>query len=741
MEKLSPKIAFALAVIFLVQVLLFVSFMNREVSWSYLLHGDPTWYTYFNYRVFDALIHHEWSVIREQIATSPWGSLLFLEAAIPQFLFGASRTSAVSVNLVFYLAAEFATFWFFFRLLRSVRAGFLGLCFLLAMGTPFRTVGIGLNISDFHFDFILFSFLLILYYLVAWSNSFLRLGPSLILAGVAAFIVANRLVSVFLFVGIFGAFGAMLLFLYLKPFWFPREITRVRLKNFFFTTGVFLGISAIPIYLARGAFFGHYFRFVFDPEFKEARKGLYEMGASTKWLEAQAIIERIVKYDFGIYFGVALLSWILVVAGTRTWQGFFSDYAGPQTSDEDFEKWNLHRLAATRSDWTLFLIFLWLAAGVSYLEQLVFPVKSDHLTRMTSAPLLIFFTIMASVGLMRLLANSRMMWRGLGIAALGITAGCAILTQISFYTGPGRSNDLRQGHLELERLYGDLSRIIHRKGLKEVAFSVDVIKNYELGALMSYFSYEYETNGVLLYPAPKLGGVIDEPITIFKAQHLLDASDFILWMDDPYPKDSFWPFSKSVATFHPELTTYTKEHFCFVGNYRIFGDNKKLFVNPSTRAWAASASASTTPQYGPEGLLSSSGTIWHAPWDGKTPQWVEFASPDPVRLEGLSLMAQDKAPDRAPRDFVLQANLDGHSWVDLLTVRGADFSQNQTLEWTVRSDREYRVFRLWVTANNGNSGLMTIQGLKVNHSQKCTDLVVRSHDAASVGDASPKLRL
>lgn len=720
MKKLNSKIAFMLAVIFLAQVLLFVSFMNREVSWSYLLHGDPTWYMYFNYRVFDALIHHQWSVIGEQISTSPWGSLLFLEAAIPQFLFGASRTSAVSVNLAFYLAAQLATFWFFFRLLRSVQAGFLGLFFLLAMGTPFRTVGIGLNISDFHFDFILFSFLLILYYLVAWSNSFLRLGPSLILAGVAAFIVANRLVSVFIFLGIFGAFGAMLLFLYLKPFWFPREITKVRLKNFFFAAGVFLGISAIPICLARKAVFGHYFRFVFDSEFKEARKGLYQLGGTTVWQGAQAIIERIVKYDFGIYFGVVLLGWILIVAGMRVWQGFFFDCARPQTSDEDFEKWDLHRLAATRSDWILFLIFLWLAAGVSYFEQLVFPAKSEHLTRMTAAPLLILLTIMASVGLMRLLANSRRLWRGLGIAALGITAGVALLTQIAFYAGPGRSNDLRQGHFELERLYGDLSRMIHRKGLKEVAFSVDFIKNYELGALMSYFIYEYETNGVLLHPVPKFGSVIDEPITMVKAQHLLDASDFILWMDDPYPKDSFWPFNKSVATFHPELTTYTKKHFCFVGNYRIFGDNKKLFANPSKRAWGTSASASTAPQYGPEGLLGSSGKIWHAPWDGKTPQWVEFASLDPVRLERLSLMAQNKALDRAPRDFVLQANLDGHNWVDLLTVRGADFSQNETLEWTVHSDREYRVFRLWITANNGNSGLMTIQSLQVNLSQKCT---------------------
>ena len=93
----------ALAVL---QILLFREFMAREVAWDYLLHGDPTWYTYFCYKVFHALNQREWALLWEQAVTSPWGVLLFLQSAIPQFLFGPSRASLVSVNLFYYLTAH-----------------------------------------------------------------------------------------------------------------------------------------------------------------------------------------------------------------------------------------------------------------------------------------------------------------------------------------------------------------------------------------------------------------------------------------------------------------------------------------------------------------------------------------------------------------------------------------------------------------------------------------------------------
>jgi len=49
MNDIKKVYFWILTSIFVVQIFLFTGYVEREVSWDWVLHGDPTWYTYFAY--------------------------------------------------------------------------------------------------------------------------------------------------------------------------------------------------------------------------------------------------------------------------------------------------------------------------------------------------------------------------------------------------------------------------------------------------------------------------------------------------------------------------------------------------------------------------------------------------------------------------------------------------------------------------------------------------------------------
>jgi len=682
------------------QVLLFRHYMAREVSWGFVLRGDTNWYVWQVYALVEAFRAHDWARIWHATTTFAWGMPLFLEAVAIQLIHGTSRAGIAFVNLIYFLLAQAATFVVFRRIGGSAWAGLAALALLLAMQTPFRGDGIGLNIADFHFDLVFFYFLLGILYLVAWSDSFARLGPALAVAALAALAVATRLVGAFLLIGIFGAFFLYLLARRWRAGPANRLRARTRVANFLWSALAFVLLSALPVGIAGEALYHHYFRFVFEPDYRAMREGLYTMGADLG-AEAAQLLHRMLAYDFGWAFAAALaLALLAAFFGRR-------DRHSLSASGET----GLARLARDGESRRAYLAFLTLAVLVSYVMHLIFPIKSDHLTRMTAAPILVAIGLLLAPAIGRAAAAAGPR-RVAALAALGLLLAVGTGVQLRFYLSPSRFSAQREDVEAVGRLYADMSRIAEARGLKAVAMSTDKVGEYELGPFLGFIIREYERRGVLLRFYPRLGAFIDRPIDKATALRQVEQSDFVLLLEDPYPK-SGWPFMKSVAGFHDELAAHVAARHCLLGRYRIWGQQNALYVRPFH--WTVAASASSEAIYGPEGLFGHGGTIWHGPWSATTrEQWVSFEAPAPVRLSGLTLTAQDGAPARAPRDFRLEALDEAGTARTILDVRGADFASRQTQRFALPPGEPARRYRLVLTANNGDPSFITIQDAQVD---------------------------
>lgn len=700
------KIAILFSMAFFIQGLLFFNYINREIAPDYILHGDPTWYIFFNYKLFNAYIESNWGVFWEMAQTSPWGMLLFLETTFLQLIGGPSRATVSSINLVYFFAAQIATFLFFYKFHKTKSAGAIAVLLLLALSTPFRKDGPGLNIGDFHFDLVLFFMLLVLHYMVAASHMFRLRNWAVATGAFAGIVVASRLVSFFLFGAVFGAYAVCLL---IRKF---RARGDGELKTIFLNYGyailAFISVVSLPLWVARHAVYNQYFRFLFDKKFSDDRAGLYSWGA-TKTEEAWQLLSRMLKFDFGTPFFL-----VLMVIASTAFIAYVIRSRGklPEAvivpSSENMQPADLPGLCDSMPVRREFYIFLALSTISSFLLHLSFSIKSDHLTRMTAAPLFIGLTVWVSWFLSKHYKSQRRWIKYLCITSLGILLCVALYTQTAFYFGAGRHHPAKLEMQGLQELYSDMSRVSSLRGLKDVAISVDrVDRGYELGALMGYFTYEYEHNGIIQTPHPKLGGSWDEPIDFDKALNFVKESDFVLLGDLPYDTTNT-PFHRSIKSRIGEIHNFVNHDFCRYKDYSLFGSHRVLYIKPKRPVWSYLASSSIEPRYGPEGLIEGTGNIWHAHWKEGDTQWVEFSSPYALQLNSIAIQPQPGGADRAPKDFKLQAR-NGNDWVDLLVIQNAAYVSDHVHTWQVKQQTLYKSFRLLVTRNNGNPSLMTIQ--------------------------------
>jgi len=693
-----------LAAIMVLQILLFRSFVKREVAPDVVLKGDPTWYTFFAYDTRDALARGDWARLKRRAAGSPWGMMLFLQSGVVQLLLGSSRATVLSLNLIYYFLAQAATFWFFSRVGKSHLVGLVAVMLFMALQSPFRG-GFVLNMRDFHFDLILYFLLLVAFYVIAWSKVFGRRGASIWVGAFAAYVVSMRLVSVSLFGTACGTFFLVLLIRYWLGSRDNRPALGPRIGNFLISTGVFLALSAIPILIARKALYNHYFRYVFEPEFRKTREGLYVMGTESKLGEALVLVKANVMGDLGVCFLIAL-------AGVISWTVFWRcrSVPGAEASDSGDD----HRPAKSpwlgrRLDRRLFIEFLWCAAGSSYLMHLAFPVKSPHMTRATAAPVFVLVLVYLLPWLKRTLLDAPGSVKLRAGGVLAIAAAAAIVTQCRFYLGPGRHTDRMQEMRTIARMFDDMGHIADGLKTESLAVSVDFIADYTLGAV-NYCAYQYERYGVLRAIETKLGFPIDEPVAKDEAIRLLHGSDVVILARQSDPSD-LWPFTRSVRPMQEELRKFVEGRFLHHGTYTIDGYTRDLYRRVP---WMIEASASTEERFGPEWLLQDRLRIWHAPWDGKTPQWVAFSSsPAVVKIKALTIEAQHENEDRAPRSFIFQGSHNGQDWRDILAVDEAGLSAEAKIgQWDLPETDACKHFRLYITRNNGNPSLLTIWNMK-----------------------------
>jgi hypothetical protein len=563
-----PKTVLAFAAILVLQTVFFCNYMEREVKEVFVLHGDPTWYVIFNYRLFINFIESRFADMLTFCQTSPWGVLLFFQSLICQIVLGPSRLSITIVNLIYFLVCQVFTFIFFIRTTKSKLIAWLSVFILLALNTPFRKDGPGLNIADFHFDLILFFLLLLIHYVYLSSSNFSNKKWAIYLGILLAFTVANRLVSFFL---ISTLFGGVAFFIFSRYIFAEKELKAKllpKIKNITACLSIYVALVAVPLLIAKNAIYGHYFRFIFDKEFARERAGLYVMGAKNKLGEAQQVFSRMVDFDFGLIFWISTAITISIL--------IFSIWASSVLTMQLRKR----EIFSFKIESTFIYFCIWSATS-SYLLHVMFPIKSDHLTRMTTAPLFVLFIFLMYL-IVKNFVSERLQFKTL-LSITGVFLVAAFVNQTRFYFGKGRFYKNKIEMVALTKMYDDILNVVANNNLKEVNISVDRVNSttshYCLGAMLSFSTYAFEKKGLMLHQAPQLGGVCDEPISIETAISQLKESDFVLMGEKP--DDYNIPFNKSIEKDFNKIKSFVSNNFLFFKEYSLFGEKKKLFIKKS----------------------------------------------------------------------------------------------------------------------------------------------------------------
>ncbi len=119
-------------------------------------------------------------------------------------------------------------------------------------------------------------------------------------------------------------------------------------------------------------------------------------------------------------------------------------------------------------------------------------------------------------------------------------------------------------------------------------------------------------------------------------------------------------------------------------------------------------------QFGPEGLLAATQPGWHSANPPDYPEWIMMDFGAPRDINSLSLLAQDSNQDRAPRVIRIESSPDGTSWTSNFAseIPCAPNSVDGWLKLKLRSPATNRYLKLVILANCGNSGLVTLRGLR-----------------------------
>jgi hypothetical protein len=115
--------------------------------------------------------------------------------------------------------------------------------------------------------------------------------------------------------------------------------------------------------------------------------------------------------------------------------------------------------------------------------------------------------------------------------------------------------------------------------------------------------------------------------------------------------------------------------------------------------------------YDASGLLQAAQPGWHALGTG--PHWIELTFEQPQTIRQLSLLPQDGAPARAPKEITVEISKDGKSWsraarIADACVGGESAWRTFPLERPIETTR----MKLTITSNCGDPSLLTFRGLK-----------------------------
>lgn len=250
-----------LLLLIVLEYLLFRNHVLRELVWGYPQHFDQTLYLSGSYFIYEEFLHHDLQSIFSFLRNIPQGILLQCEGALFFLLAGASRFSALTINFLYFVAAQLFVFFTLKSITKKLSIPFIALGLFLMLKTTSNSIG---GITDYRLEFVAFSLFVIFLGSVVKSDIFLSRRWSAISAVMASLLILHRFIYFVFIFGTIGMFLIVLLYFYLSGHE-EKKRSLLRLRNFIIF-GLFLSALTLPVFfLNRSAILDYYVTNNFGP--------------------------------------------------------------------------------------------------------------------------------------------------------------------------------------------------------------------------------------------------------------------------------------------------------------------------------------------------------------------------------------------------------------------------------------------------------------------------------------------
>jgi hypothetical protein len=549
------------------QWLLFRSYVTREIAWTYPANWDQCGILARAYSSFDSLLKNgpfiQWFSMwaGKEAEKSSNGVLQAILASILFLFGGATRETALSINILCYIGWQVAAFAIVLKLTKRIQLALIAWGLVLSINSPFLSVS---GMMDFRYDFSAMCLFGVWMALVIGSSLFSKTKPSIFAGIIGGLLILYRyLTAVYLF-EIYGIFlGITILLALLSPATSARRSALAhRAKNILYSGLIVTFLTGPSVWASRKALWGYYL----DSSLDRSVWGASVSFDSSLILYARGLLGNHIGAKF-LYIAAALLILAVFYWAIRR---------------RGSEAYNKHAVL----DHGLFLATCLVAP---FIFLALYPLKQLGVTGIMAPPIIgiLLGVITWFIGTDADKTASRF-YHTLLWAMVAITISYGIVCQVKYYSSnyfpPERQADLNH----IVEMYDQIGNICVRMNWNSPRISTDFLADYITEGAAVLTPLYYERHGRLINVIPQLGNSVFH-VAQNQALAFVQNSDIVLLSGGSPIKAHPLPFMADMEIMRPILRQSVSGQFLLMGKYTIYGREIEIYSRPSFSVTGISA--------------------------------------------------------------------------------------------------------------------------------------------------------
>ncbi|WLA68021.1 hypothetical protein [Bradyrhizobium diazoefficiens] len=476
------------------------------------------------------------------------GTTFALQGSLISLIGGVSRTTFLTINVIYLLAAQFIVF-LTVRSLSSSAFGWTALALLTSASTLFNGAG---GLYDYRIDFTAMCLYGICISLILWSRVFLDCRKAAIAALVCILLVYARFFTAIYIAGVLAFLLAIQIAQWMQATSPEHDLARQRARNIFWC-GCLIALVCIPrLYVSRDAIYNYYMigHVLGEEKFIRASElGIHGLLAHLLYYPRSVI---------GSHIGV--LTWIIAAL-----LAILSFRQIPISATKAFQRLHSYRLEFT----TLFVATLvplaLLTANLS---------KSQVVGGIVTIPIVLIM-ILIGIALWPRGTSIRIAGRIFDVAVLAVSAGLIVF----FLRASPWPNVQKRADLDRFSLMGtEIARYAADRNLTKISLSVDRVSDFINVGIPRLFSIERFHRNLMVEGLFGHGqyGIFATPRE--DALRLYANSDVIVMTDPNKDRAHPYPINTKIREYWPELWQWANQNRRLIFSTTIDGVPYYLFV-------------------------------------------------------------------------------------------------------------------------------------------------------------------